>query len=96
MEHRDANLAALAALGPRKRKPLETGSGTNQVLTSTQVPLSVRENVTVEVITRFDMLGAFTTSCGFTAHMLACTLVGSFYFGPSFPVLCFLGFDMSL
>ncbi|KAG7316650.1 hypothetical protein KOW79_020191 [Hemibagrus wyckioides] len=33
MEHRDANLAALAALGPRKRKPLEaSGSGTNQVL----------------------------------------------------------------
>ncbi|KAI5619850.1 transcription initiation factor TFIID subunit 4, partial [Silurus asotus] len=33
MEHRDANLAALAALGPRKRKPLETsGAGTNQVL----------------------------------------------------------------
>ncbi|XP_062857391.1 transcription initiation factor TFIID subunit 4 [Trichomycterus rosablanca] len=32
MEHRDANLAALAALGPRKRKPLETfASGTNQV-----------------------------------------------------------------
>ncbi|GAA6095811.1 transcription initiation factor TFIID subunit 4 isoform X1 [Tachysurus ichikawai] len=33
MEHRDANLAALAALGPRKRKPVEaSGSGTNQVL----------------------------------------------------------------
>ncbi|KAF4070839.1 hypothetical protein AMELA_G00278140 [Ameiurus melas] len=33
MEHRDANLAALAALGPRKRKPLESsGSGTNKVL----------------------------------------------------------------
>lgn len=46
MEHRDANLAALAALGPRKRKPLDTsGSGNNQVLTSTQAPLSVRERV---------------------------------------------------
>lgn len=47
MEHRDANLAALAALGPRKRKPLEaSGSGPNQVLSSTQAPLcvmSVRE-----------------------------------------------------
>ncbi|KAI7799503.1 transcription initiation factor TFIID subunit 4 [Triplophysa rosa] len=33
MEHRDANLAALAALGPRKRKPLEApGPGTNQLL----------------------------------------------------------------
>ncbi|KAM9435725.1 transcription initiation factor TFIID subunit 4 isoform 1-T1 [Clarias gariepinus] len=33
MEHRDANLAALAALGPRKRKPLDSSSlGTNQVL----------------------------------------------------------------
>lgn len=32
MEHRDANLAALAALGPCKRKPLEApGSGANQV-----------------------------------------------------------------
>ncbi|KAK9956096.1 hypothetical protein ABG768_013850 [Culter alburnus] len=32
MEHRDANLAALAALGPRKRKPLEApGSGANQL-----------------------------------------------------------------
>lgn len=32
MEHRDANLAALAALGPRKRKPLEApGLGANQV-----------------------------------------------------------------
>uniref|UniRef100_A0A672PN75 TAF4B RNA polymerase II, TATA box binding protein (TBP)-associated factor n=1 Tax=Sinocyclocheilus grahami TaxID=75366 RepID=A0A672PN75_SINGR len=32
MEHRDANLAALAASGPRKRKPLEApGSGANQV-----------------------------------------------------------------
>lgn len=38
MEHRDANLAALAALGPRKRKLLETsGSGTNQVLTFVSV-----------------------------------------------------------
>ncbi|KAK7133282.1 hypothetical protein R3I94_015227 [Phoxinus phoxinus] len=35
MEHRDANLAALAALGPRKRKPLEApGSGANQLLGS--------------------------------------------------------------
>ncbi|XP_065112811.1 transcription initiation factor TFIID subunit 4 [Paramisgurnus dabryanus] len=33
MEHRDANLAALAALGPRKRKPLEApGPGANQLL----------------------------------------------------------------
>ncbi|KAA0708764.1 TFIID subunit 4B Transcription initiation factor [Triplophysa tibetana] len=33
MEHRDANLAALAALGPRKRKPLEApGPRTNQLL----------------------------------------------------------------
>lgn len=33
MEHRDANLAALAALGPRKRKPLEVpGPRTNQLL----------------------------------------------------------------
>uniref|UniRef100_A0A673MGW4 Transcription initiation factor TFIID component TAF4 C-terminal domain-containing protein n=1 Tax=Sinocyclocheilus rhinocerous TaxID=307959 RepID=A0A673MGW4_9TELE len=32
MEHRDANLAALAAPGSRKRKPLEApGSGANQV-----------------------------------------------------------------
>ncbi|XP_051511364.1 transcription initiation factor TFIID subunit 4B-like [Myxocyprinus asiaticus] len=32
MEHRDANLAALAALGPRKRKSLEApGPGANQV-----------------------------------------------------------------
>lgn len=39
MEHRDANLAALAALGPRKRKPLEaSGSGTNQVLTTSVCP----------------------------------------------------------
>ncbi|KAF5906543.1 transcription initiation factor TFIID subunit 4-like isoform X1, partial [Clarias magur] len=31
MEHRDANRAALAALGPRKRKPLDaSGLGTNQ------------------------------------------------------------------
>lgn len=35
MEHRDANLAALAALGPRKRKPLEApGLGANQLLGS--------------------------------------------------------------
>ncbi|XP_026050880.1 transcription initiation factor TFIID subunit 4 isoform X1 [Carassius auratus] len=35
MEHRDANLAALAALGPRKRKSLEApGSGANQLLGS--------------------------------------------------------------
>ncbi|XP_051500895.1 transcription initiation factor TFIID subunit 4 [Myxocyprinus asiaticus] len=33
MEHRDANLAALAALGPRKRKALEaSGPGANQLL----------------------------------------------------------------
>ncbi|KAK1795905.1 hypothetical protein P4O66_009014, partial [Electrophorus voltai] len=33
MQHRDANLAALAALGPRKRKPLEVpGPGASQVL----------------------------------------------------------------
>ncbi|KAI4899102.1 hypothetical protein NFI96_029751, partial [Prochilodus magdalenae] len=33
MQHREANLAALAALGPRKRKPLEaSGPGANQVL----------------------------------------------------------------
>ncbi|KAL6486241.1 hypothetical protein MHYP_G00056330 [Metynnis hypsauchen] len=35
MQHREANLAALAALGPRKRKPLEaSGLGANQVLGS--------------------------------------------------------------
>ncbi|XP_036438502.1 transcription initiation factor TFIID subunit 4 [Colossoma macropomum] len=35
MQHREANLAALAALGPRKRKPLEaSGPGANQVLAS--------------------------------------------------------------
>lgn len=35
MEHRDANLAALAALGPRKKKPLEApGLGANQLLGS--------------------------------------------------------------
>ncbi|XP_076872311.1 transcription initiation factor TFIID subunit 4 isoform X2 [Brachyhypopomus gauderio] len=34
MQHRDANLAALAALGPRKRKPLEApGPAANQILT---------------------------------------------------------------
>ncbi|XP_072530385.1 transcription initiation factor TFIID subunit 4 [Salminus brasiliensis] len=33
MQHREANLAALAALGPRKRKPLEaSGPGANQVM----------------------------------------------------------------
>ncbi|XP_050993975.1 transcription initiation factor TFIID subunit 4 [Labeo rohita] len=47
MEHRDANLAALAALGPRKRKPLEApGSGANQLLGScgqfaTRAPIRV-------------------------------------------------------
>ncbi|KAL7871852.1 hypothetical protein SRHO_G00068350 [Serrasalmus rhombeus] len=33
MQHREANLAALAALGPRKRKPLEaSGLGANQII----------------------------------------------------------------
>ncbi|XP_016100864.1 transcription initiation factor TFIID subunit 4 isoform X1 [Sinocyclocheilus grahami] len=47
MEHRDANLAALAALGPRKRKSLELpGSGANQLLGScgqfaTRAPIRV-------------------------------------------------------
>ncbi|XP_073672747.1 transcription initiation factor TFIID subunit 4 [Garra rufa] len=47
MEYRDANLAALAALGPRKRKPLEApGSGANQLLGScgqfaTRAPIRV-------------------------------------------------------
>ncbi|XP_043074766.1 transcription initiation factor TFIID subunit 4 [Puntigrus tetrazona] len=47
MEHRDANLAALAALGPRKRKPLEAaGSGASQLLGScgqfaTRAPIRV-------------------------------------------------------
>ncbi|XP_077075791.1 transcription initiation factor TFIID subunit 4 [Siphateles boraxobius] len=47
IEHRDANLAALAALGPRKRKYLEApGSGANQLLGSygqfaTRAPIRV-------------------------------------------------------
>lgn len=64
MEHRDANLAALAALGPRKRKPLEApGSGANQV------PAHV---YTVTSVQSFPVYSLNTSYCADVQEMFTC------------------------